>query len=100
MASEGGGEQATKMARNRTLWRQVNERIRAVAETSVVGLLCECARVDCTATLNMSMAEYERIRSSPVRFPIALGHDFPDVESIVEQTEHYAVVQKRGEAAE
>jgi hypothetical protein len=35
-----------------------------------------------------------------VRFPIAIGHDFPDVENVVEENERYAVVQKRGVAAE
>ena len=48
----------------------------------------------------MSMAEYERIRSSPVRFPIAVGHDFPEFESVVEVSDGYAVVQKKGAAAE
>jgi hypothetical protein len=32
--------------------------------------------------------------------PIAIGHDFPDVENVVEENERYAVVQKRGVAAE
>lgn len=101
MASEDGGIQAMKLARNQALWREVNERIKAVAESSAdVEFLCECSRMDCTATLNMSMAEYEHIRSSPVRFPIALGHDFPEVESVVEETDRYAVVQKLGGAAE
>lgn len=77
-----------------------NRRV-AVAETSgEVEFLCECADLDCAATLNLSMAEYERIRSSPVHFPIVLGHHVPEVESLVEETDRYAVVQKRGEAAE
>jgi hypothetical protein len=101
MTSKDGGIQATKAARNQSLWREVNERIKAVAETSAeVQFLCECASLDCTETLNLSMAEYERIRSSPVRFPIARGHDFPEVERVVEENDRYAVVQKQGEAAE
>jgi hypothetical protein len=62
--------------------------------------LRECANLECAETLNLTVAEYEHIRSSPVRFPIAIGHDFPDVESGVEEDERYAVVQKRGVAAE
>jgi hypothetical protein len=43
---------------------------KAVAETSgEVEFLCECSRLECTETITLSMAEYERIRSSPVRFP-------------------------------
>ena len=46
------------------------------------------------------MLEYETIRSSPVRFPVAPGHDVPNVEFVVEQNERYAVVEKMGKAAE
>jgi hypothetical protein len=96
-----GGIQRVKAARNQALWREVNERIKAVAETSEhMEFLCECADLDCTETLNLTVAEYERIRSSPVRFPVAIGHDFPDFENVVEENGRYAVVQKRGVAAE
>ncbi len=102
MASEtDGGIQAVKAGRNQALWREVNERIRAVAEASGdVTFLCECASMDCTATIHLSVAEYERIRSVPTHFPIAVGHDFPEVENVVEACDGYAVVRKREEAAE
>lgn len=96
-----GGIQAVKAARNQALWREVNERIKLVAETSSdMEFLCECADLECTQTIKLSIAEYEHIRSSPVRFPIMIGHDFLEVENVVEENERYAVVQKRGLAAE
>ena len=95
------GVQAVKAGRNQALWREVNERIKAVAETSGdMEFLCECARLDCTETISMSMAEYERIRSSPTRFPIKVGHDFPEIERVIEAGDGYAVVEKEGVAAE
>jgi hypothetical protein len=98
---DNGGIQAVKAARNQALCREVNERIEAVAETAGdTEFLCECADLECTKTMSLSIAEYERIRSSPVRFPIALGHDVPEVEDVVEENERYVVVQKRGKAAE
>lgn len=101
MASHGGGIHTTKVARNQALWREVNERIKAVADTAAnVEFLCECASLECTETLSLSLAEYEHIRSSPVRFPITPGHVYPEVESVVEENERYAVVQKEGEAGE
>ena len=101
MASEEGGVRATKGVRNQALWREVNERIKAVAETSgKVEFLCECGRLECRATVDMSMAEYERIRASSVRFPIAPGHELPDIETVVEANERYTVVEKLGRAAE
>jgi hypothetical protein len=44
--------------------------------------------------------EYERIRASSVRFPIAPGHELPDIETVVEANERYTVVEKLGRAAE
>jgi hypothetical protein len=79
-----GGIQAVKAARNQALCREVNERIEAISETAGdLELLCECADLQCGRTITLSVAEYERIRSSSVRFPIALGHDDPKVENVV-----------------
>jgi hypothetical protein len=101
MERDGGGIQAVKAARNQSLCREVNERIEALAETvGDLQLICECASLECQEILSLSVAEYEQIRSSPVRFPIALGHDVPEFENVVLLHDRYAVVQKRGQAAE
>ena len=96
-----GGIHAVKAARNQSLWREVNERIRVVAETSGnVEFLCECADLECNETIELSVGDYERIRNSPTRFPIALGHDLPEVETVVEASDGYFVVEKKGKAGE
>jgi hypothetical protein len=102
MAKEtDGGIQAVKAARNQSLWRELNERIKEVAETSgQVEFLCECAKLDCTDTLTLSMADYEPIRSSPTDFPIAVGHEYCEFRDVVEVNDGYAVVRKRGKAGE
>jgi hypothetical protein len=91
MAGEtAGGIQAVKAARNQALWREVNERLRLVAETSEhMEFLCVCADLDCTETLNLT------VPSTNARFPIAIGHDFPEFENVVEENGSYAVVQKK-----
>jgi hypothetical protein len=100
VARENHDIQPIKAARNQSLWREVNERIKEVAESSgdEVEFVCECARMDCIDTIRMSLAEYEQIRSSPLRFPVTAGHDFPEVESVVEVSDGYAVVEKKGAA--
>jgi hypothetical protein len=101
MTEGAEGIQAVKAARNQALFREVNERIADLAETAGhMELLCECANVNCTKTVQMSLAEYERIRSVPTRFPVALGHEINEVENVVEVFDGYAVVQKVGAAAE
>jgi hypothetical protein len=96
-----GGIQAVKAARNQALCREVNERIEAISETAGdLELLCECADLACEKTISLSVGEYECIRASSVRFPVALGHAYPEVEDTIEENERFAVVQKRGKAAE
>jgi hypothetical protein len=101
VARETEDAQVIKAARNQALWREINERIEAVAQDSGdVEFLCECAKIECIETVHLSIADYERIRSSPTRFPIVLGHDYPQFESVVEVSDGYAVVQKKGAAAD
>ena len=88
-------------AKNQALIREVNERIEKLAdEAAHPEFLCECADTNCVETIELSIAEYESIRSSPVRFPVKFGHDYPEFERVVQEGEHYAVVEKFGEAAE
>jgi hypothetical protein len=90
-----------KAARNQALMREVNERIAEVSDAvGELEFLCECADLTCQGALDMSMLEYESIRSSPVRFPVLPGHVVPDVERVVEENERYAVVEKVGKAGE
>jgi hypothetical protein len=91
---------AEKGAKNQALIREVNERIEKLADDAAhPEFLCECADTNCVDTIELSIAEYESIRSSPVRFPVKLGHDYPEFERVVEEREHYAIVEKFGEAA-
>ena len=92
---------AAKGARNQALIREVNERIEQLAdEAAHPAFLCECANPDCVEIIQLSIADYESIRSSPTRFPVKPGHDYPEFERAVDENEHYMVVEKFGEAGE
>jgi len=92
---------ARKGAENQALIRQVNERIEQIAgEVANFEFLCECANLDCIETVELSITEYESIRSSPDRFPVKPGHDFPEFERVIEENGGYVVVEKFGEAGE
>ena len=54
----------------------------------------------CIETLELSLAEYESIRASPIRFPVKVGHDYPEFERMVALSDAYALVEKIGAAAE
>ena len=92
---------AVKGARNQALIREVNERIEQLADDAAYpAFLCECANPDCVEMIELSIAEYELIRSLPTRFPVKPGHDYPKFERVVDENEYYIVVEKFGEAGE
>jgi hypothetical protein len=99
-------ERQRRAGRNEALFREVNERIERVTEslqvtTETLAILCECGDDACTEQLEVTLAEYERIRADPTRFFVRAGHDDPEVEDVVEQTPRFHVVRKReGEPAE
>jgi hypothetical protein len=96
----------TRLARNETLFREVNERIEEAVERAgredehVYEFLCECSNTDCTLLLPLTIAEYEAVRTDPRQFIVAPGHELPEIESVVAQTSGYQIVLKVGEAAE
>jgi hypothetical protein len=96
-AANAAGIQAVKAARNHSLLFEATERVRVMTQTSgTTEFFCECATGDCTATIHVRLAEYERIRSSPPSFVIALGHDVPEFEDVIEVCDRYEVVLQKG----
>jgi hypothetical protein len=96
----------TRLARNETLFRELNERIEHAVERGsradghVYEFLCECSNSDCTLLLPLTIPEYEVVRRDPRQFIVAPGHDLPEIESVVAQNARYQLVTKHGEAAE
>lgn len=96
----------TRLARNETLFREVNERIEQAvsavgrADDHVYEFLCECSNSDCTLLLPLTIAEYEVARSEPHQFIVAPGHELPEIENVVARRPGYQLVTKHGEAAE
>ena len=86
-----------KEARNQTLFREVNERIEQLADHFGADgqnpLICECGNAECTQQIELTAAEYERVRVHASRFIVALNHENPETESIIEQNDRFAVVE-------
>jgi hypothetical protein len=101
-----GDEQARRVGLNEALFREVNEQIHGLnqgfaANDGSMSVICECGDADCAERLELPVSAYERVRSDSLLFVIVHGHEFPDVEQVVEQAEGYDVVRKREtEAAE
>jgi hypothetical protein len=96
---------AYRVGLNEALFREVNEQIRGLngdlgTDSGTMTVICECGDADCTERIELRVADYERVRSDSRLYVIATGHEFPDIERVVERGGGYDVVQKRGYAAE
>ena len=92
----------TRAAKNQNLFRYVNERVESIAKYYNLGdpleFICECADLDCSERLQMRLREYEAVRGVSTHFAIAVGHEIPEVERVVERATGYLVVEKMGVA--
>ena len=93
-----------RAALNQSLFREVNERIAELSQRFADELrpnqyVCECLNTDCSATIELPLDEYERLREDGARFFVLPGHEDPAVEDIVETTEQYVIVEKIGVAS-
>jgi hypothetical protein len=80
--------------------RRVNEAIERGTESAHEAVfVCECGNLGCTATVELTIAEYELVRSSFDRFLIIPGHEIESVEDVVERHDGYLVVAKRDDQA-
>ena len=97
-------QQAREIGQRQSLFREVNERIAELNQTFQVEgrseFLCECSRDECKEPISISIDEYEAVRRASTRFFVLPGHEDVSVESVVERSERYVVVEKVGEAAE
>lgn len=99
---------AGKMGLNEALLRERNEALEAHnasvhwVNPPVADWYCECAVVDCSVPVQLTIGEYERVRANPRWFVIAPDerHLKPKVERVVERADRYWIVEKVGEAAE
>jgi hypothetical protein len=98
-----------KQARNEALVRNVNERIAGINEAAekanlapgqtLFEFLCECGgdstHMACDERIQMTLEEYESVRSQDDRFAICAGHETQMLESVVLRTDRFFVVDKR-----
>ena len=98
-------EDQRRLGENEVLYRAVNERIEDLNTafgmvTESMSVVCECGDIKCAEQIQVDLPTYERIRAEPTLFFIRPGHEYPEVEDVVERTDGYEVVRKRaGEAA-
>jgi hypothetical protein len=93
-----------RLAGNEILFRDTNEAIERGQwpddRDRPIRFRCECARADCGEAVEMTLAEYEQVRSFPRRFLIAVGHERPELETVISRAPDYLIVEKQGIAGQ
>ena len=87
-------------ATNETIFREMNEwteegsdaRLGLGPRTDIY--LCECSDRSCTEPIHLTRFEYEAVRAESNRFAIALNHENPEIDLVVEENERFATVDK------
>jgi hypothetical protein len=97
-------EREVRAARNQSLFRSVNEKLRRLNETFAAvtesfTIACECADTTCIEMIEIHPHDYLALRAEPRHFAVLSGHVYPEVEVVVRESEHYVVVEKIAAAA-
>lgn len=97
-------ERLERQARNESLTRTVNEQVATLdaraggwaAADRLFDFHCECGRGErCGERLQMTLAEYERVRQQQDRFAVLPGHESAELEVVVESDARFRIVDKR-----
>ena len=93
-----------QLARNEALFRETNEAIERGQwrddPHKPVRFRCECSRLECGDAVELTLAQYEQVRSFPRRFAVVPGHETPEIETIVSRDDDHVVVEKHDEAGD
>jgi hypothetical protein len=86
-----------RSARNQSIFRAANDAIeRAVdGRDDPVTFLCECSAVDCTDTIELTLAEYEGVRAGSASFALKRAHEGAE-DRVLEEYDRYTLVEKVG----
>jgi len=85
-----------RLAKNEILFREINERLdeMSVPWSKTTDYLCECSEMSCTKIVELTNAEYERVRSKGTVFVVVPGHERPEIEKVIEEQEGFLLVEK------
>jgi hypothetical protein len=89
-----------RAAKNEALFRSVNEEIEKLglfeseSAERLAAFVCECSDGTCADQVQLTLAEYEEVRSESRWFAVAPGHVTAEVEHVVRTTDRYLIVEK------
>jgi hypothetical protein len=98
---EQGRSRDTRAAINENTFREINEQlVPSVAldadEDELYDVVCECARVDCTELVPVTVSEYNAVRETGEQFIVAPSAEHVTLahERVIERNDRYWIVEK------
>ena len=97
-----GDARDERLAQNQVIFRTVNESIQQQAlrfgGLDAYQFICECASSGCFERISLTLEQYERIRGEGSTFVVTPGHEYDEIELVIERQVTYSVVRKDGAA--
>ena len=83
-----------RVVRTEELYKRLNGSIAALLDGGPPRFLCECGNPLCNVTIEVTPADLSMLHVRPGLYAIAVGHEIPDLETVVLENDAYAVVRK------
>ena len=91
-------ERGREAGRMQAIYRDVNERIVALADGSTLKIICECCWEECADPLLVPRRAYESARVSGRQALVKAGHFDESFERVVANHDEFVVIEKFGDA--
>jgi hypothetical protein len=96
-------DEAQRTAQREVISKDVNDKLvegLGIEADGTVSVLCECGSDGCDEWLSVSAQDYAATQDDDTLFVVAVGHERPEFERIVERNTAYLVIEKVGRAGE
>jgi hypothetical protein len=80
--------------RTEELYKRLNEEIATLLDGGARMFLCECGNPLCNEPIELIPEDLRTLHARPGFYAIAKGHEIPDLETVVMENHHYAIVRK------
>lgn len=97
----GGKFSKRRLIENEVIFRQVNKDVKEflkeednTAANEPVEFYCECSRPDCIDRIKLTIRQYEELHKNKKQFITIHGHEFPEVEKVIQKESSFQSVEK------
>lgn len=90
-----------RLIENEVIFRSVNKDVQNFIEDSPKHsendralFYCECSKPNCLRKIKLSAKKYAELHKDKKHFMVLVGHEYPEVERVIDKTKNYQIVEK------